>query len=85
MRVAELLIRQHTQVINALRGHLTEFGQIVPQGASNATRLIAIVEDQESDLPTEASTSLRSQRRKPPQIARTSERKRAMSSLAHQS
>ena len=42
-RVRELLIRQRTQAINALRGHLTEFGQIVPQGAPNATRLIACV------------------------------------------
>ena len=50
-RVRELLIQQRTQVINALRSHLTEFGQIVPQGASNAIRLIATVEDPESDLP----------------------------------
>jgi transposase len=50
-RVRELLIRQRTQAINALRGHLTEFGQIVPQGAANAVRLIAIVEDPESGLP----------------------------------
>ena len=27
-RVREVLIRQRTQLINALRGHLTEFGQI---------------------------------------------------------
>ena len=38
-RVRELLIRQRTQAINALRGHLAEFGQIVPQGASNAACL----------------------------------------------
>ena len=49
-RVRELLIRQRTQAINALRGHLTEFGQIVPQGAANAARLIAIVEDPENDF-----------------------------------
>lgn len=36
IRVRELLNRQRTQAINALRGHLTEFGQIVPQGAANA-------------------------------------------------
>jgi|GEM_PF-5110752 len=30
-RVRERLIRQRTQAINALRGHLSEFGQIVPQ------------------------------------------------------
>ena len=50
-RVRELLIRQGTQAINALRGQLGEFGQIVPQGAANAVRLIAIVEDPESALP----------------------------------
>ena len=50
-RVRELLIRQRTQANNALRGHLGEFGQIVPQGAANAVRLIAIVEDPESALP----------------------------------
>ena len=44
-RIRELLIRQRTQAINALRGHLGEFGQIVPQGAANAARLIAIVDD----------------------------------------
>ena len=44
-RVRELLIRQRTQAINALRGHLAEFGQVVPQGAANAARLIAVVED----------------------------------------
>ena len=41
-RVRELLIRQRTQTINSLRGHLGEFGQVVPQGAANATKLIAI-------------------------------------------
>ncbi len=41
-RVRELLIRKRTQAINALQGHLSEFGQVVPQGAANATKLIAI-------------------------------------------
>ncbi len=45
-RVRELLIRQRTQAINALRGHLAEFGAVVPQGAANAARLVALVEDQ---------------------------------------
>ena len=30
-RVRELLIRKRTQVINALRSHLTKFGQVIPQ------------------------------------------------------
>mgnify|MGYP002714519351 CR=1 FL=1 len=58
-RVRELLIRQRTQAINALRGHLAEFGQIVPLGAANAARLIAIVENQDSDLPADAIATLK--------------------------
>ena len=58
-RVRELLIRQRTQAINALRGHLTEFGQIVPQGAANAARLIALVEDPDSGLPADAIVTLK--------------------------
>ncbi len=58
-RVRELLIRQRTQAINALRGHLSEFGQVVPQGAANATKLIAIIEDPECDLPADAIPTLK--------------------------
>jgi transposase len=57
-RVRELLIRQRTQAINALRGHLTEFGEVVPQGAVNAARLIAIAQDAASGLPEEARATL---------------------------
>ena len=57
-RIRELLIRQRTQAINALRGHLGEFGQVVPQGAANAARLIAIVEDADSGLPADAIATL---------------------------
>lgn len=58
-RVRELLIRQRTQAINALRGHLSEFGQVVPQGAANAPKLIAIVDDPESGLPVDAVPTLK--------------------------
>jgi transposase len=58
-RVRELLIRQRTQAINALRGHLTEFGLVVPQGAANAARLIALVEDPDSGLPAEGRAALK--------------------------
>ncbi len=57
-RVRELLIGQRTQAINALRGHLTEFGEVVPKGATNAARLIAIIEDTASGLPEEARATL---------------------------
>lgn len=58
-RVRELLIRQRTQAINALRGHLAEFGQIVPQGVANASRLIAIFEDPDCGLPADAIPTLK--------------------------
>jgi len=57
-RVRELLIRQRTQAINALRGHLTEFGKVVAQGAARTSKLIALVEDTECDLPSEAVATL---------------------------
>src|SRR3712207_5790096 len=58
-RVRELLIRQRTQAINALRGHLTELGLVVPQGAANAARLIALVEDPDSGLPAGGMAALK--------------------------
>jgi transposase len=57
-RVRELLIRQRTQTINALRGHLTEFGEVVPQGAASMRRLIALIEEPNSDLPETARATL---------------------------
>jgi transposase len=58
-RIRELLIRQRTQAINALRGHPTEFGMIVPQGAANAVRLVAILDDPDSGLPADAVVTLK--------------------------
>ena len=52
-------IRQRTQAINALRGHLTEFGQVVLKGAANVSRLVAIIEDPANGLPEQAATTLR--------------------------
>lgn len=34
-----LLVRPRTQTINALRGHLMEFGLVVAQGMQNVPRL----------------------------------------------
>jgi transposase len=58
-RVRELLIRQRTQAINALRGHLTEFGQVVPKGAATVVRLLTIIEDPANGLPEQAVRTLR--------------------------
>lgn len=53
-RTRDLLVRQRTQLINALRGHLTEFGYVVRQGVGHVGQLVAIVRDPTSDVPAEA-------------------------------
>ena len=45
LRGRELLVRQRTMAINALRGHCAEFGIVVAQGAPKVEELIAIIED----------------------------------------
>ena len=50
-RTRDLLVRQRTQTINALRGHLAEFGVIAPQGVAHVRRLASAVEDAGSPLP----------------------------------
>jgi transposase len=47
-RGRERLVRQRTGLVNALRGHLAEFGVIAPQGLRHVDKLIAMVRD-ESD------------------------------------
>ena len=53
-RTRDLLVRQRTQLINALRGHLGEFGYVVRQGAGHVAKLVELVADPASDLPAEA-------------------------------
>ena len=57
-RVRERLIRQRTRTIDALRGHLLEFGEVVPQGAWNARHRAALIEAPESDRPDAARAAL---------------------------
>src|SRR6201993_1529117 len=45
-RGRERLVRQRTGLVNALRGHLAEFGVIAPQGLRNVGKPIAIVRDE---------------------------------------
>jgi len=58
-RTRDLLVRQRTQAINALRGHLTEFGVVVAKGPAHVDKLIARLDDPASELPEEARTILR--------------------------
>src|SRR3712207_2368291 len=53
-RTRDLLVRQRKQAINALRGHLTEFGVIAAKGPVHTSKLIAALEDPASDLPEAA-------------------------------
>jgi transposase len=57
-RARDLLIAQRTQIINALRGHLGEYGLIAPQGPSHVERLVAHVEDETSGIPETARSCL---------------------------
>ena len=49
-RTRDLLVRQRTQTINALRGHLAEFGVVAPQGPAHVSRLALALEDPGSAL-----------------------------------
>src|SRR3954466_7678525 len=50
-RARDLVFRQRTQCINALRGHLSEYGCVFPQGITHADAVIAHVEDPDSSVP----------------------------------
>ena len=49
-RTRELLIRQRTMLINALRAHLAEFGIVMAQGRAGVATLVTLVEDDEHEL-----------------------------------
>ena len=53
-RTRDLLIRQRTQLINALRAHLAELGLIAEQGRDGLAKLVVIVSDESNlqSLPT---------------------------------
>lgn len=53
-RARDLMVRQRTQTINALRGLLAEYGWIAPKGVFHVARLIARIEDPACDLPQAA-------------------------------
>lgn len=55
-RTRDFLVRQLTQVTNALRAHLSEFGIVAPKGVHNVERLLACAET--ADLPENARGSI---------------------------
>lgn len=56
-RTRDLLVRQRTQAINALRGHLYEYGIIAPKGTGHVARLMAVID--EADMPDAARAMLK--------------------------
>ncbi len=58
-RARDLLVRQRTQIVNASRGHVTEFGWVIPKGIGHVTRLLELVEDEGSPLPDAGQATLR--------------------------
>ncbi|MDX8522747.1 IS110 family transposase [Mesorhizobium dulcispinae] len=53
-RVRDLVVRQRTQTINAIRGHLAEFGLVAAQGLFDVAKLVAEIEDKDSSIPEAA-------------------------------
>jgi transposase len=50
-RTHQCLVRQRTQLINALRGHLAEFGLVAPKGPASLRVLEEALADEARDLP----------------------------------
>jgi transposase len=58
-RTRDLLLRQRTQVINALRAHLAELGIVAAQGREGLKKLLEIIADKADEgLPIDARASL---------------------------
>lgn len=57
-RTRDLLVRQRTQVINAIRGQLTEYGLVAAKGPANLPKLLELVDKAKSALPQAARTML---------------------------
>ena len=57
-KVRDLLVRQRTMLINALRGHLAEFGIIAARGPGGVTAAIVALHETQDSLPVLARVAL---------------------------
>ena len=58
-KARELLVRQQTMLINAIRGHMAELGMSAPQGSAKIKDLIAVIQDSEDQsIPALARAAL---------------------------
>jgi len=57
-KTREMLVSQRTQLLNGLRGHLTEVGVIAPQGPRYARELAGLIEACDERIPVEVCEAL---------------------------
>jgi transposase len=57
-RTRDLLVRQRTQLINAIRGHLTEYGWVAPKGPSHVAMLGDLLEEEMASLLPAAAVAM---------------------------
>ena len=57
-RARDFLVRQQTELSNALRAHLAEYGVVAPKAVHNVGRLLALAD--KATLPEAARLSIRS-------------------------
>ena len=58
-RTRELLVRQRTMLVNAIRAHMAEFGVVAPVGLPQVKKLLAVIADGDDDsIPPLARTCL---------------------------
>ena len=57
-RTRDLLVRQRTMLVNALRGHMAELGIIAPQGIGRVGDLVAALMGEETKIPALARQAL---------------------------
>ena len=57
-KTREMLVSQRAQLLNGLRGHLTEVGVIAPQGPRYARKLAELIEACDETIPFEVCEAL---------------------------
>jgi transposase len=57
-RVRQMLMRQRTQLSNAIRGHMAEFGLAAPIGREGLASLTRLITERDERVPAEATTCL---------------------------
>ena len=58
-RTRDLLVRQRTMLVNAIRGHMAEFGIVARVGMAHVKALLAVIADpQDTRLPSDARACL---------------------------